>query len=55
MLIEIRSNGLIIKYSVNEFSIKTKNDVHKYKRKHSVTNTGLLEILYYPVVRFPTI
>lgn len=40
MLIEIRSNGLIIKYSVNDFSIKTKNDVHKYKRKHSVTNTG---------------
>lgn len=40
MLIEIRSNGLIIKYSVNEFSIKTKNDVHKYKRKHIVTNTG---------------
>lgn len=52
MLIEIRLNGLIIKYFVNEFSIKIKNDVYKYKRKYSVINIGLLEILYYFVVRF---
>lgn len=41
MLIEIRLNGLIIKYFVNnEFSIKIKNDVYKYKRKYIVINIG---------------